>query len=65
MLLFGSRETSDAWADALKLWWLQVRAGLGHVKLIFYSCASIIDVSPFVMDRESPRSDKHSATSNV
>jgi hypothetical protein len=32
MLLFGSRETSDAWADALKLWWQQVRAGLGHVK---------------------------------
>jgi len=32
MLLFGSRETSDAWADALKLWWQQVRAGLGPVK---------------------------------
>ena len=21
MLIFGSRETSDAWADALTLWW--------------------------------------------
>ena len=27
MLLFGSRETSDAWVDALKLWWQQVRVG--------------------------------------
>ena len=37
MLLFGSRETSDAWADALRLWWRQVRAGLGHVKrLVIY-----------------------------
>jgi hypothetical protein len=37
MLLFGSRETSDAWVDALRLWWLQVRAGLGHVKrLVIY-----------------------------
>jgi hypothetical protein len=37
MLLFGSRETSDAWADALKLWWQQVRAGLGHVRrLVIY-----------------------------
>jgi hypothetical protein len=32
MLVFGSRDTSDAWVDALKLWWLQVREGLGHVK---------------------------------
>src|SRR5947209_17590772 len=24
MLLFGSYETSDAWADALQMWWLQV-----------------------------------------
>ncbi len=32
MLLFGSRETSDAWADALQLWWQQVRVNLGHVK---------------------------------
>jgi hypothetical protein len=32
MLLFGSRETSDAWADALQLWWRRVRAGHGHIK---------------------------------
>ena len=25
MLLFGSHETSDAWVDALQMWWLQVR----------------------------------------
>jgi hypothetical protein len=37
MLLFGSRETSDAWADALKLWWQQVRVDLRHVKrLVIY-----------------------------
>jgi len=37
MLLFGSRETSDAWVDALQLWWLQVRSGFGHVKrLVIY-----------------------------
>jgi hypothetical protein len=37
MLIFGSRETSDAWADALMLWWRQVRAGLGDVKrLVIY-----------------------------
>jgi len=36
-LLFGSRETSDAWADALDAWWQQVRAGLGHIKrLVIY-----------------------------
>jgi hypothetical protein len=36
-LLFGSRETSDAWVDALQLWWPQVRDGLGHVKrLVIY-----------------------------
>ena len=32
MLWFGSHETSDAWVDVLPMWWLQVRAGLGHVK---------------------------------
>jgi len=32
MLLFGSRETSDAWVDALRMWWGQAKAGLGHVK---------------------------------
>ncbi len=37
MLLFGSRETSDAWVDALQMWWLQVRAGLEQVKrLVIY-----------------------------
>ena len=37
MLLFGSHETSDAWVDALQMWWLQVRAGLGHIKrLVIY-----------------------------
>jgi hypothetical protein len=37
MLLFGMRDTSDAWVDALTLWWLQVRGGLGHIKrLVIY-----------------------------
>jgi hypothetical protein len=37
MLLFGSHETSDAWVDALRMWWSQVRTGLGHVKrLVIY-----------------------------
>ena len=37
MLIFGSRETSDAWADALTLWWRQAGGGLGHVKrLVIY-----------------------------
>jgi Rhodopirellula transposase DDE domain len=37
MLLFGSRETSDAWVDALQMWWLQVRSSLGQVKrLVIY-----------------------------
>jgi hypothetical protein len=31
-LRLGSDETSDAWVDALQMWWLQVRAGLGQVK---------------------------------
>jgi transposase len=36
-VLFGSAETSDAWVDALQMWWLQVRANLGHVKrLVIY-----------------------------
>ena len=29
MLLFGSHETSDAWVDALQLWWRQVREATG------------------------------------
>src|SRR4051812_9555540 len=37
MLIFSSRETSDAWADALTMWWRRARAGLGHVKrLVIY-----------------------------
>jgi Rhodopirellula transposase DDE domain len=37
LLVFGSRDTSDAWVDALQLWWLQVREGLGHIKrLVIY-----------------------------
>src|SRR3954447_16139621 len=37
MLLFGSHETSDAWADALQMWWLQVGPSLGHIKrLVIY-----------------------------
>jgi Rhodopirellula transposase DDE domain len=37
MLLFGLAETSDAWVDALQMWWPQVRASLGHVKrLVIY-----------------------------
>ena len=37
MLIFGPRETSDAWADALRMWWRQARSGLGHVsRLVIY-----------------------------
>jgi hypothetical protein len=37
MLVFGSHETSDAWADALQMWWLQVREDLGPVRrLVIY-----------------------------
>jgi hypothetical protein len=37
LLVFGARDTSDAWADALKLWWLRVREGLGPIKrLVIY-----------------------------
>ena len=33
----SSRETSDFWVDALKLWWLSVKEDLGHVKrLVIY-----------------------------
>ncbi|MGE5756037.1 MAG: ISAzo13-like element transposase-related protein, partial [Planctomycetaceae bacterium] len=37
MLLFGSYETSDAWVDALQLWWLQVGSGLGPIKRLVIS----------------------------
>jgi predicted membrane chloride channel (bestrophin family) len=37
MLVFGARDTSDVWVDALKLWWLQARAGLEPIKrLVIY-----------------------------
>jgi transposase len=37
MLLFGSSETSDAWVDALRMWWRQVRRGHRHIKrLVIY-----------------------------
>ena len=37
MLLFGSHETSDAWVDALRMWWSLVKADLGQVKrLVIY-----------------------------
>jgi hypothetical protein len=36
-LLFGSYETSDAWVDALQMWWRQVRRAHRHVKrLVIY-----------------------------
>ena len=37
MLLFGSHDTSDAWVDALRMWWLEARPGLGSIKrLVIY-----------------------------
>lgn len=37
MLLFGRHETSDAWVDALRAWWLKTRRGCGQVKrLVIY-----------------------------
>jgi hypothetical protein len=36
-LLFGSRDTSDAWVDALRQWWREVQDGHRHVKrLVIY-----------------------------
>jgi hypothetical protein len=32
MLVFGARETSDAWVDALQLWWRSVRAGFEPIQ---------------------------------
>jgi hypothetical protein len=37
MLVFGSHETSDAWVDALRMWWLHVKAGHGHIKRLVIS----------------------------
>jgi hypothetical protein len=31
-LIFGRRETSDFWADALTRWWAQVKDGCGHIR---------------------------------
>jgi len=37
MLVFGAHDTSDAWVDALRMWWLEVRPGLGSIKrLVIY-----------------------------
>ena len=37
MLVSGSRETSDAWVDALRMWWDLVKADLGRIKrLVIY-----------------------------
>jgi transposase len=36
-LLLGSHETSDAWVDALRIWWRQVRRGHRQIKrLVIY-----------------------------
>jgi hypothetical protein len=37
MLLFGSHDTSDAWVDALRMWWTRVGPGLGSIqRLVIY-----------------------------
>src|SRR5687767_11869741 len=37
LIFTSSRETSDFWVDALKLWWLSVKDEQGHVKrLVIY-----------------------------
>jgi hypothetical protein len=37
MLLFGSHDTSDAWVDALRMWWREVRSGSKSIKrLVIY-----------------------------
>jgi hypothetical protein len=37
LLLFGSHETSDAWVDALRVWWRQVRRRHRRIKrLVIY-----------------------------
>jgi hypothetical protein len=36
-LIFGSRETSDFWVDALKLWWERTRTHWPHIcRLVIY-----------------------------
>lgn len=37
MLIFGLKEKSDSWADALQLWWNHVRHCFAHIKrLVIY-----------------------------
>ena len=37
LLFTSSRETSDFWVDALRMWWQSVKGELGHVKrLVIY-----------------------------
>jgi hypothetical protein len=37
MLTFGAHDTSDAWVDALRIWWTEVGPGLGSIKrLVIY-----------------------------
>src|SRR5215831_1206816 len=37
LIFTSSRETSDFWVDALKLWWLSVKSGQEHIKrLVIY-----------------------------
>ena len=40
MVLFGSRDTSDVWVDALRMWWLKVGPGLGSIKRLVTSPSS-------------------------
>jgi hypothetical protein len=37
MLFCSARETSDAWVDALRMWWLEVRSGWGHIQRLVIS----------------------------
>lgn len=37
MLIFGLKETSDSWVDALQLWWTHVKGRFAHIKrLVIY-----------------------------
>jgi len=37
LLIFGLKETSDSWADALQLWWEHSRSKFAHIKrLVIY-----------------------------
>jgi hypothetical protein len=37
MLVFGARETSDAWVDALQRWWRSVRSNFQQIKRLVIS----------------------------